>query len=74
MLAGDVNLHLEKSDDVYTRDLLDILGDHDFFYHADRKTTHNKGGSLDVHCTKGFEYGLISVDDLQISDHFLITT
>ena len=31
---------------------MDILRDHGFIYHVDRETTHNKGGSLDVLCTK----------------------
>ena len=39
----------------------------------DGSITHVKGGSLDVICTKGLEYGDVSVEDAQLSDHYLLS-
>ena len=72
LLCGDVNLHFEKSSDLFAKQFLQHLSDFDFLYHVAGQTTHQRGGSLDVVCTQGLTCKSLVIEDTQISDHYPI--
>ena len=45
IIAGDINIHMERPNDQFAQGFIDILVDHGLKYHADGSITHVKGGS-----------------------------
>ena len=73
ILCGDVNIHLERTGDRFAQGFLNVIADYSIDYHIGNVPTHNKGGSLDVLCSRGIEYSSLTVQDTQLSDHYLIS-
>ena len=48
------------------------MSDFEFEYHVGRKPTHRLSGSLDVVCTQGLCCKSLDIEDVQLSDHFLL--
>ena len=70
--VGDVNIHMEKQNETQTRQLCDLLKS---FGLANRVTlpTHNLGGILDIVATRDETMVTdLTVNDVQLSDHFMI--
>ena len=71
-VVGDLNIHLDRSDDPYARQLNDLVTSYGF---AIRPTasTHQLGGTIDVVITRADSFGPdVSCVDVGLSDHFLL--
>jgi len=71
-LTGDINIHLERKDDVHSCKFMDILRCHDLVQHIDQPT-HDLGGILDI-LISDLKVPLtsVAVDDVGLSDHKLL--
>ena len=75
LIAGDFNIHVERSGDDATKHLLNILASFDCIQHVHGEPTHQAGGTLDLVITKSED----KIDNLVISppniisDHSLIS-
>jgi len=72
VLAGDVNIRLERTTDPHVVEFRELLACYRLVQHV-QGTTHDAGGTLDVVCTHG-DLPAPSVDvlDLGLSDHRLL--
>ena len=75
VIAGDLNIHVERTENDTTKRLLDILAGFDCVQHVQGAPTHREGGTLDLVITKSNE----AIEGLEIdppdviSDHSLIS-
>ena len=73
ILAGDLNFHVERSDDPHTRTLLDMLDSHSLVCRV-HSPTHDLGGTLDVVFTRSDLPPIsVVVSDPGLSDHHLLS-
>ena len=71
-VVGDLNVHLERPDDVASRKLLQILNEFDLVQRV-TEPTHDLGGLLDVVIgPRDSEPCRITVDETGLSDHLLV--
>ena len=71
-LVGDINIHMERQNETTTKQLCDLLSS---FGLSNRVSlpTHNLGGTLDIVATREDTITTdITVNDVQLSDHFMI--
>jgi len=72
VLAGDVNIRLERTADPYTVEFGELLACHGLVQHV-QGVTHDAGGTLDVVCTRGdLPAPTVDVYDVGLSDHRLL--
>lgn len=74
ILAGDINIHMEKSD-VYSKELIEVTSSYGLQLMSE-KPTHNGGGCLDVLFYTSDFIDLYSHEvllDIKLSDHFPVT-
>jgi hypothetical protein len=72
LLAGDVNIYLERLTDPYTVQFNDLLSSYGLIQRV-HGITHEDGGTLDVVCTRDdLPAPTIDVIDVGISDHCLV--
>ena len=50
VVCVDFNIRIDRAEDLHTRSLIGVFSDHGFIQCVDR-TTHEKGGILDVGCS-----------------------
>lgn len=72
ILMGDFNIHMDKPNLPLTKDFTSCLDSFGFLQYI-TCPTHAKGHTLDLICCSGVTPTNITVDDLPITDHFLIT-
>jgi len=72
VLAGDVNLRLERTSDTRTVKFCDLVAGYGLVQQV-RCPTHDAGGTLDVVCTRGdLPAPTVDVSDVGLSDHHLL--
>ena len=72
VLAGDLNLRLERQCDPYALEFNNLLSDYGLLQHV-CGPTHDLGGTLDVVCTRSdLPAPSVQVTDVGISDHRLL--
>ena len=72
ILAGDVNIRLERSSDPGTVEFSDLLSSYGLVQQV-TGATHDAGGTLDVVCTRGaLPSPTVDVLDVGLSDHRLL--
>ena len=72
VLAGDLNIHLERPNDPNTRSLLDILSSYGLSSQVN-SATHNRGGCIDIVATRSdLPPVSVTISDPGISDHRLL--
>ena len=69
IVAGDMNIHIERQDSCDTRKLLEIMSDHGLSCRI-REPTHNQGGTLDLIFTT--EFVTVTTHETGLSDHTLL--
>ena len=73
VLMGDVNIHLERTDDVRVCAFTDLLSSFDLYQYVGQ-STHSAGGLLDVVIARRSDsIRDIKVTEIGVSDHTLIT-
>ena len=73
IVCGDLNFHFEIRNDQIVNSLLSMMNDFGFEDCIQGQPTHRHNGSIDALMCKGVScQGDISIQDLQISDHFAI--
>ena len=73
VVLGDVNFHVEKSENPDTRRFLELYSSLGFSQLV-KESTHVKKHTLDVVLTRNNAFvSRVTVDDMCMSDHFLIT-
>ena len=76
IMSGDINFHLDNPNDPHVIDLYNLLDSFNCIQHIPRNIpTHRKGHTLDFILTREQSPVIsdIRVDDVNLSDHFLIT-
>jgi len=72
VLAGDINIRLERVFDPNVVEFSELLADHGLTQRVDG-ATHDAGGTLDVVCTRdGLPPPAIDIIDVGLSDHRLL--
>lgn len=72
ILAGDFNIHMERSGDLFSRQLHDVCSSHGLVCHINQPT-HVCGGTLDLVFSRSeFPSSSLSIVDPGLSDHFLL--
>ena len=74
LIAGDINIHCDVTNDRHTIQLNDILSMFNLIQVID-SPTHRGGHTLDVVITRSEEINItgIQVSDISLSDHFLLS-
>jgi len=76
IILGDFNVRLDHPDDPNSKRLMELLATHGFVNRV-TSPTHNLGGTLDIVATRQDQsippLGDIHVEDVHLSDHYLIT-
>ena len=76
ILAGDLNFHMERPSDNYTKKLQQLFDDLSLHQHVPLEPTHEDGGTLDLFLThEGFKSKLQTpniIPPSTKSDHFLV--
>ena len=73
ILAGDLNIHVERPSDPHTRSLLATLNTYSLACRVD-SPTHDLGGTLDIICSRNdLPHVSVAVSDPGLSDHHLLT-
>ena len=71
-VAGDLNVRLDRVDDLAAIQLVDVLADHGLSNHVTMQT-HDLGGTLDVVATRDdLPVPSVGVVDVGLSDHRLL--
>ena len=71
-VVGDLNVHLERTDDATAAQLVDVLADHGLSCRV-TASTHDAGGLLDVVASRDdLSPPLVDVIDVGLSDHRLL--
>ena len=72
VLAGDVNIRLERTSDSETVEFIDLLTSYGLTQHV-TGVTHDAGGTLDVVCSRSdLPAPAVDVLDYSLSDHRLL--
>jgi len=72
LLAGDVNIHVERAPDPDTVEYVDVLAAHGLVQLVS-EATHDAGGTLDVVCVRGdLPLPAVHVVDVGLSNHRLL--
>jgi hypothetical protein len=70
-VIGDLNIRLDRRNDAHADQLRHLIGCYGLVLHS-TGPTHQRGGSLDVVISREGDALNVSVDDLGVSDHFLV--
>ena len=72
VLAGDVNVHIERASDPHTVELIELLASYGLVQHA-TGATHDAGGTIDIVCTcESAPPSSVDIIDIDLSDHRLL--
>ena len=76
LIAGDINIHIERSDDTDTIWFINALSSFGLVQHVNADLpTHNKGGTLDVIITRSDDsIRPVEIQETGLSDHVLLLT
>ena len=73
IILGDINIHLQRPDDVHSVELTELLESFDMSQYV-KETTHKSGGLLDVIIGRNNDIiSEVKIHQVGISDHHLIT-
>ena len=72
MLAGDLNIRLERTADAHTVEFCELLDSYGLVQQV-HDVTHDAGGTLDVVCSRGdLPSPSVDVHEIGLSDHRLL--
>ena len=72
IIAGDFNIHVNKSDDAIAKSFLDTLNGFGLVQNVTEQPTHRKGNTLDLVISHALDINNISVTDVGLSDHHCV--
>ena len=71
LIVGDFNIHVDKPEDRWTKELCCVLDNFGLTQHV-TQPTHNRGHILDLVISKGLNISKVLVSDVALSDHYCV--
>ena len=71
LIVGDFNIHVDKPEDRWTKELCCVLDNFGLTQHV-TQPTHNRGHILDLVISKGLNISKVLVSDIALSYHYCV--